>query len=190
MTFRIKLVFAVLTAFSAAAANADSGFYAGGGVGNAGVEVDFTDAGFNIPEFDEDEFAWKVMAGYNLELVTFDVGVELGYVNFGKPSADILGVDVDFDTTGIHAFGIAGFDVGPLGVYGKLGLVSWDIEATIEAQGLPAESLTDDGTDLAFGAGVRFGIGALEVRGEYEVYDIEDTERVGMASASLVYYFN
>lgn len=186
--FSVPVVF--LTLGFVSAANADSGFYAGGGVGNAGVEVDFDTNAFNAPNFDENEFAWKVMAGYNLELITFDVGVELGYVNFGEPSADLLGVDVDFESTGIQAFGVAGFDLGPVGVYGKLGLVSWDIEATIEAQGLGSDRVSDDGTDIAYGVGLKFGLGPLEIRGEYEVYDIEDTENVNMASASLVYYFN
>ena len=130
------------------------------------------------------------MAGYSFDLIAFDLGVEAGYVDFGQPSADVLGVDVEFDTTGFNLFGVAGFDIGPVGVFAKLGYVSWDIEATIAAQGLPPESVSDDGSDLAYGAGVRFGLGALEVRGEFEVYDIDDTEDVSMVSASLVYHFN
>lgn len=190
MIRKLSAVLGLVAIFSTAAANAESGFYAGGGVGSAGVELDFAGSGFNLPNFDEDDFAWKVMAGFNADLPVFNVGAEIGYVDFGGPSADILGVDVDLDSTGVNAFGVAGFDLGPIGVFGKLGLVSWDLEATIAAQGVPTERVTDDGTDLAYGIGARFGLGSLEVRGEYEIYDIEDTEDVGMFSASLVFYFN
>jgi hypothetical protein len=190
MIRKFSVLLGVFAIFSTAAANADSGFYAGGGVGNAGVKLDFLDAGFDLPDFDEDDFAWKVMAGYNFDIIAFDLGVEAGYVDFGQPAADVLGVGLAFETTGFNLSGVAGFDLGPLGVFAKLGYVSWDIKATLEAQGLPPESVTDDGSDLTYGAGVRFGIGALEVRGEYEIYEIDETDDMSMASVSLVYYFN
>ena len=172
-----------------AAAMADSGLYVGGGIGNASVELDFQDAGFDLPNFDEDDFAWKVMGGYNFDLLTFDLGVELSYVDFGQASGDVLGADLEIDSTGLSLFGVAGFDLGPVGVFGKLGYVSWDLDATVSAIGEPSVSVSDDGSDLAYGAGVRVGLGALEIRGEYEVFDIEDTD-IGMVSASLVYHFN
>ena len=170
-------------------ASADSGLYVGGGIGNAGIELDFQDAGFNLPNFDEDDFAWKITGGYNFDLPTLDVAVELAYADFGAPSGDVVGVDVELDSTGVSLFGLAGFDVGPINVFGKLGYVSWDLEATVSAVGQPSASVSDDGSDLAYGAGLRFGLGTLEVRGEYEVFDIEDTD-IGMVSASLVFYFD
>ena len=181
---------ALLCVAAIGSASAESGFYAGGGIGSAGIELDFTDAGFSLPEFDEDDFAWKVFGGFNAELTALHLGAEIGYVNFGAPAANILGVDVELDSTGFTAFGIAGFDVALVNVFAKLGYVSWDLEATISAVGLPPQSVDDDGSDLAYGAGLRFELGNFEVRGEYEVFDIEDTERVGMASVSLVLLFD
>lgn len=196
MTRKLRVligVFALFVVTPFSAAMADSGLYVGGGVGNAGIELDFQDAGFNLPDFDEDDFAWKVMAGYNLDLLTFDLGVELAYVDFGQPSGDIpVLVDVfnvELDTTAIALFGVAGFDLGPVGVFGKLGYVSWDLDATISAVGIAPDSFSDDGSDLAYGAGVRFNLGSLEVRGEYEIFDVEDTD-ISMVSASLVYHFD
>ena len=164
---------------------ADSGLYVGGSVGSAGIELDFVESGFDLPEFDEDDFAWKVFGGYNVDLIAFDVGVEAGYVDFGQPSASIFGVDLELDPTGFTVFGVAGFDLGPVGVFGKLGYVAWDLEATVDGV-----SVDDDGSDLAYGAGLRFNVGSIEIRGEYEVYDVDDTDRVGMASAGIVYFFN
>jgi len=36
---------------------------------------------------------------------------------------------------------------------------------------------------------MKFGVGSLEVRGEYEIYDIEDSEDVAMLSVGLVWRF-
>ncbi|HEX5787466.1 MAG TPA: hypothetical protein VFY03_04765, partial [Woeseiaceae bacterium] len=47
------------------AAHADSGFYIGGSVGNAGTDLEFEDG----TDFDEDDFAWKAFGGYNFDLV-------------------------------------------------------------------------------------------------------------------------
>ena len=57
-------------AFAPLTATADSGFYVGGSVGGATIEVDFGDTG--IPDFpteiDEDDTAYKLFAGYKFDL--------------------------------------------------------------------------------------------------------------------------
>ena len=45
------------------------------------------------------------------------------------------------------------------------------------------------GSDPAYGVGLRFTLGSIEIRGEYEVFDIEDADDVYMASAGLVWRF-
>ena len=79
--------------------------------------------------------------------------------------------------------------MGPLNVFGKLGYVSWDVEATVSAVGVPSESVEDDGSDVAYGVGVRFGLGSIEARGEYEIFDFDETE-IEMVSVSLAFYFD
>ena len=48
---------------------------------------------------------------------------------------------------------------------------------------------SEDGSDPAYGAGLRFTLGSVEVRGEYEVFEIEDAEDAYMASLGLVWRF-
>jgi len=81
-------------------------------------------------------------------------------------------------------FGVLGIDLGPLGIFAKYGMVSWDAEITID--GL---SEAEDGSDPAYGVGAKIAIGSIDLRAEYEVFDIEDAEDVSMISVGLVWTF-
>ena len=161
-----------------------AGGYIGGSVGQAYVEVD---AGTPIvPQtFDENDFGFKAFGGYEFNLPVITLGLEVGYVDFGAPAGDVAGTQFEVDADGFAGFGTAGFDLGPLGIYGKFGMISWDAATFID--GINAGS--DDGTDPAYGVGVKFGVGPLEARGEYEIFDIEDSEDVSMLSVGLVWRF-
>jgi len=165
----------------------ESGGYLGGSVGSAAVEVVVDDSIPNPPVFDEEDFAWKIFAGYNFGITpVFDLGIEGSYVDMGAPSATVQGVSVEFDPTGWSVFGVVGFDIGPVGLFGKLGYLYWDADAVID--GVSAGST--DGSDVAYGVGARFNLGSLELRGEYELFDIEDAEDVSMWTLGLAYHFN
>ena len=147
--------------------------------------------------FDEDDTAWKIFGGYKFDLLpVFDLGVEGGYVNLGGPSLDVMvpGVDASFgvDTTVFDIFGVANFDIGPVGIFGKVGYAFWDAELTLTDRLDPAnnDSASEDGSDIAYGVGASLGLGSLEVRAEYEIFDIEDADDVAMWSIGLVYFFN
>ena len=177
----VAAVFVTLAAF--VPAESQAGGYLGGSVGQAYIEVDTGDPA--IPQnFDENDFGWKVMIGYEFDL-PINLGVEAAYVDFGAPSGDLLGTVFEVDADGFAGFGTIGFDLGPIGVFGKAGVISWD--AKLSADGFNIGS--DDGTDPAYGLGVKFGLGSLELRGEYELFDIEDSEDVAMLSVGLVYRF-
>lgn len=171
-------------------ANADSGFYIGGSVGGATLEADFDTA--TLPELpssiDEDDTAFKVFLGYKLDLPVVTLGVEGGYVDFGEPEIPVTGIpsvnEINLETTGLNLWGTAGVEVGPLDVFAKLGYISWDIEAGIAG----FESVRDDGNDMAYGLGVAFGLGSLELRGEYEIYDFDDAD-LEMLSVGIAFRF-
>jgi outer membrane immunogenic protein len=175
----------------------DGGFYLGGSLGQAGVELDLGGGTPGIPAFDEDDTAWKLFGGYKFDLLpVLKLSVEGGYVDLGGPSLDVTAPGVDaslgVDTTAFDIFGVAGFDLGPVGVFGKLGYVFWDADLTLVDRLDPSnnESFSEDGSDLAYGIGASIGLGSLEVRGEYELFDLEDSEDVSMWSVGLVWYFN
>ncbi|MDX1516114.1 MAG: porin family protein [Woeseiaceae bacterium] len=167
-------------------ATADSGPYIGASAGGASFEADLNDP--TIPglpsSLDEDDTAVKIFVGYKVDLPVIDFAIEGGYVNFGEPDIDVLGSQLTFETTGFNAWGIAAIDAGLLDIYGKLGLIAWDVEAAFQGS-----SISDDGSDLGYGLGLRFDLGALEIRGEYEIYDLDDTD-VAMLSVGLAWHFD
>lgn len=181
-----------LTAVSALAlspvAQADSGPFIGASIGNATVSADIPDPVDPIfnPDinFDEDDFAWKVYGGFAFDLPVIDLGVELAYFDLGGPSTDVAGESLSIDVSGIAAYGLAGVNLGPVGVFLKYGYAQWD--ADLSLAGLSA---SEDGSDPAYGAGLRFTLGSIEVRGEYEVVDVADADDVYMASLGLVWRF-
>lgn len=186
----VKSAAVAATAFlllPASAAFADGGFYAGGSIGSASLELDVVDPDLDSFNFDENDFAWKVYGGFVWDLPLIDLGVEGGYVDFGKPSGSSGGVTYEFDTTGWNIWGTAGVDLGPVGVYGKLGYIAWDVEG--QSFGDVVDSVKDDGSDVAYGIGAKFMLGSFEIRGEYEIYDIDGAERLDMLSAGVVWVF-
>jgi hypothetical protein len=175
----------IFTLTLAQADAAESGLYVGGSLGNTGIETEIDD-GINLPEtFDEDDFSWKLFGGYNFalgEVVT--LGFEGAYVDLGGPSTEILDIPVGIEATTFNLFGTLGFDIGPVGIFGKAGYASWDAEAFLDDI-----RIDDDGSDPVYGLGLRLILGSVELRGEYEIYDISDAEDVAMASLGIAFRF-
>ena len=166
----------------------EQGFYIGGSVGQATMELP------SDPEltFDESDTAWKVLGGYNFDFGAVDLGVEAAYANLGEPSIGDSTALLAFKTTGFTVFGLAGLELGPIDVFGKLGLIAWDSEATIGGTQVPEEfQFTDSGTgtDVGYGIGARWNFGKFGIRAELEGYDIPDTSNVYMWSLGLTYTF-
>jgi hypothetical protein len=167
-------------------AMADSGFYLGGSLGQTTLEADFVDP-FDDGSFrfDEDDSSWKVYGGFTFDLPVIKLGVEGGYRDLGGPSATFEGATYGLDVTAWDAFGVAGFDLGPLSLFGKFGFISWDADLTVSG----FDFGSDDGTDTAYGVGAGINIGSFQIRAEYEVFDVSDVEDLYMMSAGFVYTF-
>jgi len=144
-----------------------TGFYLGGSVGQGKVDVT------NGPELTTDNVGYKVFGGYRFGLI----GIEGGYVDFGNMAN---GVPTDAKTTGWDAFGVLTLALGPIDFFGKVGAIAWDIEV---------DTFKETDTDLAYGLGLALRLGSFSVRGEYERFDIADTDEVGMYSIGLAYMF-
>jgi hypothetical protein len=164
---------------------ADSGLYVGGSVGNTTLEADFVDpiGGGNLT-LDENDFSWKVFGGYMFDLPVVNLGVEAGYRDLGGPSATLAAETYGIEATAWDAYGVAGFDLGPVNVFGKLGFVSWDADLT--AAGFDG---SDDGTDTAYGVGASISLGSFALRAEYEMFDVSEVQDLYMLSAGFVYTF-
>ena len=163
-----------------AMAGTDSGFYIGAGVGQSSAgDIDVGD--FDV-DFDGDDTAFKIIGGFNFGIIPLlDLAVEASYVDLGEADDGDLSLDAD----GFTLFGIAGTTLGPIGIFGKAGLINWDADATLEDVG----SGSDDGTDPAYGIGAKFAIGSFQVRGEYEYFDIDAADDVDLLSVSVLYTF-
>ena len=174
----------LVSAMLVAPAESRADAYLGASIGQSGVELD---AGTPIQPlaFDEEDFAWKAFGGLSFDVAVVNLGLELGYVDLGGPSGDVLGSQVEVDANGFDAFGVLGVDLGPIGVFAKAGMIAWDTEYTVD--GFDAGS--DDGSDPAYGIGAKIGLGSLDIRVEYEVFDIEDADDVTLLSAGLVWSF-
>lgn len=163
---------------------ADSGFYLGGSIGRSLVEADISDPGAGSLDFDDGDSAWKGIAGFNIDAFVIDLAIEGGYVDFGAPADQIAGSEVELDLNGWNLFGLAGLELGPVGVFAKAGFIDWSADASVDG----ARITSDSGTDPAYGIGVRFSLFSAEVRAEYEYFDFEDTD-VSLVSVGAVWTF-
>lgn len=170
----------------AAVAGTESGFYIGAGVGQASIgDISTDEPGFEDISFDGDDTGWKIFGGYNFGWIPFlDLAVEAGYVDLGNPDDTVSGVPVEAEADGFDLFGLVGVTLGPIGIFGKVGMINWDGDASAQGQ-----SFSDDGTDPAYGVGARLKFGSIEARAEYEYFDIDSADSVDLISISGVWTF-
>lgn len=167
------LATALLVASTATMA-ADNGIYLGASLGDANIDIQQ-----GIAQVDSDDTGFKFIAGLR-PLDWF--AVEANYVNFGEAEQGQLAANTD----GISAFGVFFLPVGPVDLFVKGGLITF--ENTVELDGF-GDIYREDGTDLAYGVGVQFRLLSLGVRAEYEKFDIDDVEDANMLSIGVTYTF-
>lgn len=157
---------------------ADNGFYLGASVGQANLKIDnLTNNVFPDDDFDGDDTAYKFIAGIR----PLDwLGVEAAYVNFGKPEDTVVGTKLKADGDGISAFAVGFLATGPVDLFAKVGLISWDSKIS--------GAIDDNGTDLAYGVGAQFRLLSLSIRAEYEKFDLSDVD-LDMVSVGVTYTF-
>ena len=168
------LATALLLASSAGMA-ADNGIYLGASLGQANTELDRDATGLDL---DGDDTGFKFIAGIR-PLDWF--GIEASYVNFGEVEEGPLSVESD----GITGFGVFFLPVGPVDVFAKGGVISFDTDVKIRNFG----NFRDDGTEFAYGIGAQFRFLSLGVRAEYEMFDIDDVDDANMLSIGVTYTF-
>ena len=152
-------IFSLLTSGPAMAVK--GGFYLGGSLGGATTEVQEGSV-----KFDESDTAWKLFGGYHF-LQFF--AVEAAYRDLGSPSGNVVGSDVKVSPTAFDVAGLAGVPLGPVYLFGKLGLVRWDSDISIDGF-----KVSDDGTDIEAGIGLSVDVIKIQLRGEIEYIDAAD----------------
>lgn len=166
----------MLLAAGAPALAADNGIYLGASVGQSNVEIDNL-SNIDAADFKGDDTAYKLIAGIR----PLDwLAVEASYVNFGEPKDTVLGNRLKVDGDGISAFAVGFLTAGPVDLFAKAGLLTWDSRI---------QGLKEDGTDFAYGIGAQLRLLGLSVRAEYEIFDVDDVDELNMISIGLTYTF-
>jgi hypothetical protein len=161
-------------------AGAASGLYLGAGLGQATIKDDTGSGNFN-----SSDAAYKVFAGYRFNLIPIiDLAAEVGYNDFGKPSQDVGGQNVQFKLHGPDAAGLLIFPLGPLDLYGKVGVLAWSVDASAGGT-----SSSKTGSDPFYGIGIGFQIWKIGIRAEYERYKVKDVDQVQMYSLNALFQF-
>jgi outer membrane immunogenic protein len=182
-TVRLFSAAAVVTLLLAPAAQADSGFFIGGSIGESDVSDELS--------LNDNSVAYKAMLGYVFDMPVVDFGVELEYADFGGASENFGGGNrIDVDVTGLAGFGTVGLDFGLFGMFAKAGFASWDLD--LSATGLP--SVSAGGSDPAYGIGMRFTFSSVEIRAEYERFEVEDSslgidDSINLVSVGAIWRF-
>jgi Outer membrane protein beta-barrel domain len=171
---KIFLLAATLLACSATAGAADNGIYLGGSLARSMFDVDL-----GVLDIDDDDNGFKIIAGVR-PLDWF--AIEANYIDFGKVREGVVSVEND----AFSAYGVGFLALGPVDVFGKLGLVKSDASVRVRGFG---EVLEEDGTDPAYGFGVQFRLLSISVRAEYEVFDVDNVDDLNLFSIGLTYTF-
>ena len=176
----VTLAALLLSGLCISRVDAAGGLYLGAGLGQATIKESAGGA-----TFDASDAAYKAFVGYRFNIIPIiDLAVEGGYIDFGKPSQDIGGQNVQIKLHGPNAAGLLIFPLGPIDLYGKAGMLSWSADSS----GAGTTSSTT-GTDPFYGVGVGFYIWKIGIRAEYEKYNIKDTDSVQMYSLSALFQF-
>ncbi|HEY8942353.1 MAG TPA: porin family protein [Cellvibrio sp.] len=172
------IVASVIGLPSLAWAGDESGLYIGGSVGQSGIDASVDDIGF-----DEDATGYKVLFGYNFGLIPLiDLAVEADYRDFGsfKDGKN----NIKSDVTSVDVYGLAGLNLGLLGVFAKVGYADTDVDTIVEDG-----KFTSSESSNTYGIGARIQLGSLAVRAEYEKFDVDNIDDLSMWSLGATYTF-
>jgi OOP family OmpA-OmpF porin len=180
----------ILVAAALPASAVENGFYIGGSIGGSSLEVRDIDEELGDLRFSDGDTAYKLFAGFRF--LNF-LAVEAGYVDLGDPT-DIVGefdgdpVEVQIGVKGWDAFAVGLLPVGPVDLFAKVGVVSWDADIRAAWSDL-TDSDSDSGTDAAYGIGVALRLGNISLRAEGEQFDIGNAEDVYLFSVGATFTF-
>ena len=166
-----------------------NGFYLGAGVGVSTINASDIDDDLGDIGFSDSETGYKIFAGYRF-LQFF--AVEGSYVDFGSMSdafdSEIGEVGFDIAVTGWDLFAVGILPIGPVDLFAKVGGIRWDADIRAYLGDL-SDRDSGSGTDVAYGIGVGFRLWRLALRGEFEMFDIEDSDDVYMISIGAAFVF-
>ncbi len=141
------------------------------------VNVEDNEPGF---DFEANDTGYKLFASYEF---SNHLGIEAGYIDFGKPSDEFQGASGEIDASGWNLYGVGNLPLSDgVDLFAKAGIVSWDADSVID--GILVD--TSDGNDLALGFGARWNVNEnLGFRAEADWFDIDEADSIWMASVGF-----
>lgn len=160
---------------------AKTGFYIGAGIGNNQLEE--SDSGF---KFDGDDTAITVFGGYQFNQW---IAAEVGYVDGGKPSDTVGGVNIELDSSAVEVSVIGKAQLNrSFSVFARVGLLAWDVDAKVSASGGSA-SISDDGNDWSYGVGGILSVSpSADIRLQWRSADLDGVD-LSLFDISLIWKF-
>ena len=139
---------------------------------------------------------WKVWAG--LRPISL-LGIEADYLRLGSETSSFMFVDgtstthLEYKAVAAYGIGFLPIPVPSLDVFGKVGLVRWTSSggSTVVIGTGPGSfsSLSDNGSQFAWGVGGQLHLGNLGARLEYENFDVRNTNGANIVSLSVFLNF-
>jgi hypothetical protein len=163
-----------LASGSATAQENDRGFYVGGGVGQFNLKLDSIDQTDNaIRRLDDNDTAWKAFVGYRFAPF---LSIEAAYVDFGRPKDRFTtagsGGDFSAKISGFEPSVVGTIPLGPVELFGKLGWLFYDVDASIDLDNGPGFDSSSSEQDFTYGGGVGMTFfERLNARLEYQRID-------------------
>ena len=174
-----KLLALLALALAAGAAHADDGtFYIGAGIARDNLK-DITATASDLNSTN-----WKVWAGVRPVSV---FAVEADYIDLGSQTINnpASSTHVDYKAFAGYAVGYLPIPVPYIDVFGKAGLARWNSSGGSSIPGGPFFSLSDEGTQFAWGIGTQVRVGNFGGRLEYENFSIRNTNGANIVSLSV-----
>ncbi len=178
-----KLLLALALTLAAGAAYADDGLlYIGAGLTNDDLR-DIAATNSNLSSTN-----WKVWAGVR-PISLF--AVEADYMDLGSQNITTIiaggatNTHLDYKAFAGYAVGYVPIPVPYLDVFGKVGLARWTQSGSTAGGPGGLLSLSDNGTQFAWGIGGQLRFGNVGARLEYENFSIRNTGGVNLVSLSV-----
>jgi hypothetical protein len=176
-----RLLIVIVLALGAGIAQADDNglLYIGAGITRDNLK-DITATGGDLNSTD-----WKVFAGFRpISLLA----VEADYIDLGSETVNTTAASthLQYKAFAGYAVGFAPIPVPYLDVFGKIGLARWTTSGGSSV--LPSSSffsLSDNGTQFAWGVGGQVRVGNIGGRLEYENFNIRNTNGANVVSLSV-----
>ena len=192
-----------------AAAENDTGFYAGFSAGHSKVK-EFCDDAIEGVECDDSDIGFKLYGGAQLNSI---FGVEVGVAKLGELALKSGDETSSFEATVEHDYSIIAAVVArapvdwPITPFAKLGAHRWsmsydDVETETDRDGdlvSISESKDDSGFDIMYGVGAQYDFSektGFSIRAEWERFELgfsedfaDDDDKIDFISAGIVYRF-